>query len=219
MKIKLFSLLLFLTGFIQANFNNDTLLLSQNAANFHAMNMAQMAATNAAQQYAIDEYYQQLLPSEKNFRRRLYWLDKNNPRYCLLDGFQENIDYYIAVLTDHIKVLEDKIAQKRNGLISRSMLRATAFSALSILCGVGAYYIHKTRPTSTKNKQMLDLFEGLALIHLGIPIALFSAAAIGQFKRVLNYTERLMERLARDKRILDVLKREKAAKVLKSSAN
>src|SRR5687767_6968628 len=49
------------------------------------------------------------LVSEKTALNRLYWNDENNPFYFKLDNFP--LDYYIAILTDHIKKLENKIAK------------------------------------------------------------------------------------------------------------
>ncbi|HLW73407.1 MAG TPA: hypothetical protein VKR54_05155 [Candidatus Babeliales bacterium] len=187
MKINSFCLLpIALFGALQAGINGDELIVSfaQNGAYLHSKN----------------ECYQESLPSEKNLRKRLYWLDQHNPHYFLLDDFQDDFNYYIAVLTDHIKVLENKISQQKNGLSSMAMLRGLGFDAFSTLCGFGAYYGYKIKK------------DNAAGLYCGIMSAIFGVAAVKNYYKVWRYAERLIARLERDKRILVDLKREKAAK-------
>lgn len=196
MKIKSFGwLLLALSGAMQASLDGDKLMVS------FAQNGAYLCATN--------EGYSQSLPNEKNFRRRLYWLDLHNPHYYLLDSFQDDFDYYIAVLTDHIVVLENKIAAQTSKFKSMGMVRGVGFSALSALCGVGSYCSY----TGTIWRQSQK--EVNSTVGLGIMTAMFATVAANQWYKVYRHAERLVERLERDKRILDILKREKAAKHLK----
>lgn len=199
MKINSFGLLIIASfGALQAGIDSDRLIVS--------------FAQNGAYLYAKNEGYYQSLPNEKNLRKRLYWLDQHNPYYFLLDDFQDDFNYYIAVLTDHIKVLENKILQQKSGLSSMGMLRGVGFSALSTLCGSGAYYSYKTRNEVAWQGSQGAITTG---VYCGIMSAVFAVAAVTKFYKVSQYVERLIARLERDKRILADLKREKAAKELK----
>lgn len=199
MKIKSFGwLLLALSASMQAGADHESLIVS--------------FAQNGAHLYATNEGYKQSLPNEKNFRKRLYWLDKHNPRYFLLDSFQDDFDYYIAILTDHIAVLENKIAQQKSKFTSTAMFKTVGFSALSALCGTGSYYSYATK---RHNFWFCKQEAVNTAVSLGLMTAMFGAVAGIEFYKVLHYTERLAERLARDKRILEDLQREKAAKKLK----
>lgn len=199
MKIKSFGwLFLALSGAMQAGLDSDKLMVS--------------FAQNGAYLCSANEGYYQSLPNEKNFRKRLYWLDVHNPHYYLLDDFQDDFDYYIAVLTDHIVVLENKILQQTSKFRSTAMVRGIGYSALSALFGAGSYYSYITR----NDVRWLGSQEAVnSSVGLGLMTAMFTAVAATQFYKVYRHAGRLIERLERDKRILDVLKQAKAAKQLK----
>lgn len=203
MKIKFFVYLLLLNGFIQADFSGDKDIV--------------IPTLNPGHFYVTNECYRQLSPSAKNFRERLYWLDKYNPRYYLLEDFQKDLDYSIAILADHIQVLEDKIIQQKSKLKSMTMVRAAIFSVLSIFSAQISFLAYKFR----KDKELcLSSNEAIAgSVFYGALTALFTTAAVIQFKRIFYYAERLRERLERDKRILNILKKEKAAKSFKGGGN
>ena len=57
-------------------------------------------AEHGAELYATHQQYQQSLPNERNYRKKLYWLDKNHPNWFLLADFQKDFDYYIANIGD-----------------------------------------------------------------------------------------------------------------------
>jgi hypothetical protein len=199
MKIKFFIWLpMVLFGSLQAGIDNKGLIIP--------------FAEVGVYMYAANECYNKLLPNEKNFRKRLYWLDQYNPYYFLLDSFQDDFDYCIAVLTDHIKVLENKIAQQASKFKSMAMLRGIVFSGLSTLCGAGAYQSYKTKDNYSVWGSSYNAID--SVVWLGITTAMFAATAGTQFYKVYCYSERLIARLERDKRILDVLKREKVARSL-----
>lgn len=203
MKIKSFSLLsIAMICSLQAGIDSDSLIVS--------------FSQNSAHLYATNEGYQQSLPSEKNLRKRLYWLDKNNPHYFLLDSFQDDFDYYIAVLTDHIAVLENKVAQQKSKFKSMAMVRGIGFSVFSALLGYGSYRSYATRD----NAVWFSAHEAVQTsVSLGIMTAIFGTVAGIEFYKAAHYTERLVARLDRDKRILSDLKREKAAKNQKALMN
>lgn len=142
-------------------------------------------------------HYGQCLPSEKYLRRQLYWLYNYNPRSLELHDFP--VDYFINTLTDHIKVLENKIAQKNSGLRSNAMLRGTLFSAFSAVWGYVAYesYLKSLKAGSQ------DTIGGVVI--LSSVTALLAALGGQQFDRVYRYAERLLERLDRDKEIRGAL--------------
>ena len=199
MRIKLFIWLpMMLVGALEAGIDSNDLLIP--------------FAEVGVYMYEAKECYDKLLPNEKNLRKRLYWLDKHNPYYFLLDSFQDDFDYYIAVLTDHIKVLENKIAQQASKFKSTAMVRGMALSGISTLCGAGAYQSYKTKDNYFVWGPSYRAID--SVVWLGIATAMFAATAGTQFYKVYRYAERLMARLERDKRILDVLKREKAARSL-----
>jgi hypothetical protein len=142
--------------------------------------------------------YEQYLPSEKNLRRKLYWLYNYNPRALEIKGFP--LDYFINILTDHIQALEYKILQKRTGLRSGAMLRGTMISAFSALWG---YLAHDAY---TKNLKAGSR-DSVEVVILGTVSAILAVCAGTQFDKVYRYTERLFERLERDKQIRAVLER------------
>ena len=144
-------------------------------------------------------YYEQRLPSEKQLRRQLYWLYRYNPRSLELKNFP--VDYFLSTLTDHIRVLEHKILQKRTGLRSASMLRGTILSLFSALLG---YLTHDAYKKSLSSSSQ-DTIGGVVI--LGATSALLAAIAGTQFDRVYCYVERLRDRLERDKQIRATLER------------
>jgi hypothetical protein len=137
----------------------------------------------------------------------------------MLDDFRKDFDYHIANLLGHIKVLEDKIVQKKNGLRSSAILRGTLTSVLSVLCGYGAYTCNNYRKLAK-----LDLMEAPFLraigsqnmmnasLGFGLMSALLAMVAAQNFDKAYRYAERILERLERDKRILALLEKEKSAK-------
>ena len=204
MKIKSFSWLsIAMICSLQAGIDSDALIVSFAQSSTHL--------------YATKECYGQSLPNEKNFRQRLYWLDQHNPHYFLLDSFQDDFDYYIAVLTDHIKVLENKIVQQKSKFKSMTMVRGVAYSALSALCGAGAYYSYTTRNNANRWPSCQDAVS--SAVWVGLTGSMFAAIAGTQFYKAYYHVERLIARLDRDKRILSDLKREKAAKNQKALMN
>lgn len=153
-------------------------------------------------QSASAHHSQVKLLSEKSLRKQLYWLDKNNPFFYKLDSFQKDLDYYIAILTEHIKVLENKITTKRSCLKSTGMIYGLFASGLSGLCAYGAYSCyHKAAPQD-------KLVSSIVVAAMS---AVYAGIAGNQFYRVSRHAERLVERLERDKRILAILEKEKAA--------
>jgi hypothetical protein len=142
-------------------------------------------------------HHEPSLPSEKYLRRQLYWLYRYNPHILELAHFP--VDYFIHSLTDHIKVLENKMVHKRTGLRSNAMMRGTLFSAFSALWGYLAHDVY------TKNIKMKKSHEVIPVIMLGTVSAFLATVAGIQFDRAYRYAERLLDRLERDKRILVVL--------------
>jgi hypothetical protein len=151
--------------------------------------------------------------SESDIRETIYWLEKNNPVFYKKESFQKNLNYYIAIFANDIKVVEEKIAQnkalegislfKKENLAGRSFrggLVATGFLAASIIgvC-IGLKNIGKS---------------DIAL--LAVPGAMISALSTivvaDSFDTAFHYEERLVERLERNKRILALLETEKAAR-------
>lgn len=140
-----------------------------------------------------DYYFEQYLPSERYLRRQLYWLYRHNPRSLELKNFP--VDYFIRLLTDHIKVLENKIAQKKNGLRGNAMIRGTICTAFSLLWGYAAYSSYGKRLSDSSQD---TIGEVMILSTVSAFLALLAGT---QFDRVYRYAERLLERLDRDKQI------------------
>ena len=194
-------------------------------ANDDAGQLAVALAQTGVQLYAADQKNQQSLPNESNFRKRLYWLFEHNPLFYKLDGFQKDFDYYIAVLIEHIKALEGKIALKQNGLKSKGMRAGVVISALSALSGYGAYFCYAARKAIKADAALYGASISARLsqdamnnaVVFGVASALLAAAAGSQFYKVSRYAERIVERLERDKRILTVLEQEKAGKDAKEA--
>ncbi len=150
-------------------------------------------------------HHEPSLPSERYLRRQLYWLYRCNPR--ILELAQFPVDYFMKSLTDHIKVLENKIVQKRSGLRSNAMMRGSLFSLFSALWGYVAHDVY-TKSIKKGNSQ-----EIAAVFMLGAVSAFLATIAGTQFDRAYRYAERLLERLERDKRIFASLKEIKAARI------
>lgn len=195
-------------------------------------NVAQLAVALAqigVETYAANEGHKQSLPNEKNFRKRIYWLAEHNPYFYKLDDFQKDFDYYIAVLDNHIKTLESKIALKKNGLTSSAMRKATVASMLSALSGYATCYFlllrneimqgayHDAMRRGLQQSKTADLM--LTSVMFGLVSACFAALAGNQFYKASRYGERLLERLERDKNLLVVLEQEKIEFDSKKSNN
>jgi hypothetical protein len=165
-------------------------------------------AQTGTQLYLAKQEHEGHLPTEKNYRKELYWLTKNNPLFYKLDRFEKNLSYYIAVLTDHIKVLEGKIILKENGLNSSGMRSGAVVSVLSLLsASASASFFNYSKMMSDPicSQECMT-----AAISLGIVSAAFAGIAGAQFYKVSRYAQRLIERLERDKKILKDLEQEKA---------
>src|SRR5579863_3579340 len=142
-------------------------------------------------------HYEHCLPSERNLRRQLYWLYLYNPRILEIKDFP--VDYFIDTLTDHIKVLEHKIAAKQTGLRSGAMVRGTIFAAFAAVWGYAAHEAYK--------KSLHHAEEFGSVVILSAVSAILATLAGTQFDRVYRHAERLVERLERDKTICAVLER------------
>lgn len=171
-------------------------------------------AQTGVQLYAVNQQYESVLPSEKNFRRHLYWLDKHNPRYYMLDKFP--FDYAITIIADHIKVLEGKIARKENGLKSTGLRVGAAVTTLSGMCAGASYICYQAAKKITFNdivpQETYCQQQRFNSVSFGVFSAIFAAGAISQLYKTYHYAQRLVDRLERDKRILAILEREKAAR-------
>jgi hypothetical protein len=203
MQNKVFTLSLFLlTNVLSAQNDNGQLAVA--------------LAKTGTELYIAHQQHQQSLPNERNFRRKIYWLDKNNPNWYMLDDFKKDFDYHIANLMDHIKVLEDKAALKKNGLHSWAIIRGAITSVLSGLCGYSAYMFHNYRKLAQND---LSLFrhardiESQYMMNITLSFGLVSVflglVAAQNFDKAYRYAERILERLDRDKRILTLLEKEK----------
>jgi len=148
--------------------------------------------------------------SEKYFRRGLYWMEKYNPLFFKLHKVRKDIDYYIAILTEHIKLLENKIMLRQNGLHSNAMFVGILISLFSTLLACTSY-------KTFQDSRGLDLDKSqegmIGAVILGVTSTVFALVAGNEFYKVYRYAERLIGRLERDTRILAILEREKAALV------
>ena len=178
-------------------------------ANDDSGQLAVALAKTATNVYGASSQHNQSLPTQRNLLRTVYWLDKHNPHFYKLHQFQENFDYYIVALTDHIKELEGKIALGKSGLTSWGMVKGIGLSGLSALSGYTAYFLHQARymnkGASFHARQ--NLME--AVVSMSFVSAIFAVVAIQQFHKVARYAERLVERLERDKRLLVNFQNEK----------
>jgi len=155
--------------------------------------------------YGHNSYHNHYLPSERYLRRQLYWLYRNNPHCLNVANFP--IDYFLATVTEHIHVLENKITAKKSGLRSNAMLRGTVISAISLLWGYITYDSYSKRDCAEKPEEVI-----IATVILGAVSTLLAAIAGSQFDRVYRHAERLVERLERDKHVLIALEKAKAAR-------
>ena len=149
----------------------------------------------------MHESHPDFWPTEKSFRRRIYWMVENNPLFYKLDVFQRNLDYYVGIIAEHMKVLEAKIERKESGLNSNAMRITVLVSFLATIFGTASYKHYgysKACPTQAEQ------YIGNAVVF-GLLGAFFTAATFCQGKKVYRYSERLLERLERDKRILTLL--------------
>lgn len=154
----------------------------------------------------VDPYYSS---TESGMRHKLYWLDAYNPNYCLLiKDFP--FDYYIAVLKDHITVLERKIELKDDKSKNKNMKWGAVFAGLSALslCGGYGMYCRICRINPS-----IDPLEAKVIpaIFSGFFSSLTGLIAKDLFYKASHHEERLAKRLKRDKRILATLEKEKAA--------
>jgi hypothetical protein len=172
-------------------------------------------AETGTQLYLADQMHEKSLKTEKNYRRKLYWLVENNPSFYKMDRFQKNLDFYIAILANHIKVLEGKIMLKENGLYSAGMRSGAMISAISLICGAASYICFKQSKVLAAG---IRREYTIGAVNFGALSALCAAAAGNQFYKVSRYQERLVKRLERDKKILAILQQEKAALDSKKSS-
>jgi hypothetical protein len=142
-------------------------------------------------------HYAHCLPSARNLRRQLYWLYLYNPRILEIKDFP--VDYFIDTLTDHIRVLENKILTKKSGLRSGAMLRGTILAAFTAAWGMC------THDTYKKFVKGSEPFGAVAI--LGAVTAVLAAITGTQFDRVYRHAERMVERLQRDITIRAALER------------
>jgi len=183
-------------------------------------------AQTGVQLYAANEKQQQSCPSAKNVRKELFWLFANNPLFYKLHIYQKNLDYYIALLTDHVAALEAKMLVKQSPLKSNAMRSGAILSAISALCGCGVYYtlygrdILQNDPSASVGKayHLSKEYMGEA-VSFGLFGALSAVAAGNSFYKASRTAERIVERLERDKKLLAVLQEEKAAKDSNDSKN
>lgn len=184
-----------------------TSVVSSITAYYHSSHLAVSFDQNVSQCYGDQDYcyYDRFLPSERGLRRQLYWLYRYNPHCLELVNFP--IDYFITVLTGHIKVLEIKIIEQESGLYSNAMFRGTALATFSALWGYLAYGSHLKKAHGDKPEEAI-----IGTIILGATSALLAAIAGSQFDKVYRHDERLMGRLERDKQILAALEKIKAGR-------
>jgi hypothetical protein len=135
--------------------------------------------------------------NEKDVRRNLYWWDQNNPLFFKSESFQKDLDYYIAILTKHINVLEGKIIVEQSGLKSKAM-------GIGLLASIGSA-ISGGMCFSEPGKPQDPIIYAIVCIGLAV-------VAQNKFSKAYYYQEHVVMRLNRDKRILAILEKEKAAK-------
>lgn len=187
------------------------LLLSVVTVNIVANNdsgeLAVVLAHSAAQIYIASENHKNSQPSQRNFLKRIYWMHKNNPHFYKLNAFKEDLDYYLAVLPEHIKTLEDKILTGKNPLTSKSMLKAIITSGIAAACCYSSFWFHLQKSNPHYACMTFDLHCGC--VGMGLISAAFGAVATNYFYKVARYAERLVERLERDRKLLELLSGEK----------
>jgi hypothetical protein len=143
--------------------------------------------------------YAASLPTEKNMRRMLYWLVRNNPHWFMLDRYQKDVDFYITILLDHIKILEAKLLHKINGFSSMALRRGVVITVFGALWGYASC-------------QALHRLSFMEKVILSVPELFLGMIAVENFKKAYYYVERVLERLERDRRILAILEKIKANK-------
>lgn len=189
------------------------------AQNDDAAQLAVALAKVGVEGYIANQEYQASLPSEKNYRRQLYWLLKNDPLFYKRGDFKKDFEYSVAIIKNHIEVLQNKIASNQNGLKSNGMYAGIATSALSTLSGVAVYYFLNERKaiqaggesllaTKRKSEETLDMM--MFSVSFGLVSVATAALAAQKFYKVYRYQARLIERLERDKQLLVILEEEKA---------
>ncbi len=181
---------------VNAN-NNDT-----------AEQLTTTFAETGAVLYLAHQEQEKSLQSEVNYRKKLYWLFENNPHFYKMDRFQKNLDYYIAILTDHIKVLEGKIALKRTGFHTANMGQGILAQTLSIVSGYASYSCFNH--SKALSNDLLRQESMYAAVGWGVASAMLAVVAGNRFYKVSRYQERLGKRLERDKKVLAVLQQVKA---------
>jgi len=166
-------------------------------------------AHNGTQPYGECEQHEKLIKTEKNARYWLYQNDLYNPYYFKLETLP--FDYFIAVLTDHIKKLEEKIAQGHTWQNSSSQYSTYLTSGL---CGLMMLGVYKSYTLSFNKEYEGYIALAMQLGFMGTFCAVISAQKIYKLYR---YKERLVERLNRDQRILSVLQNEKGEREAKAN--
>lgn len=186
------------------------LVATNGIANNDSGELAVALAQSAAQIYVAADNNSQSQPTQKNYLKRVSWLYKHNPHFYKLHSFKEDAPYYLAALPDKINELEDKIAAKKSGLQSNAMLKGVITTAISALSGYAAYFMYQQRNNRTfiSSLRSQDLMTGCVVMSL--VSALFAAVAANNFHKVIRYADRLLERLDRYTKILELLENEKA---------
>jgi len=190
---------LLISGFfstIQAN-NNDS------------GQLAVALAQTAVQAYGAADQHSKCVPSQRNFLRQIYWLDKENPHFYKLHAYQENFDYYIAALTDHIAVLKEKKAAGKSGLTSWGMAKGVGLSGLTTLCSYATHILWQARNEIDINEITDRQGYMNIVVVMGFVSVLCTVAAVKQFHKVSRYAKRIVERLERDERLLANFQNEK----------
>lgn len=190
------------------------------AQNDDVAQLAVALAKTGVEVYAAEKQYQTSMPTQKNHIKHICWLFEHNPYFYKLKEYQENMDYTIAVFKDHIAKLESKIASKQSGLESKGMFEGAFCSLITALSACSSYYFFNERKAVlSEGKSILTLdrpseksldFMIATVSTVGVS-AVFAAFAAHGFYKVYRYQQRLQERLERDKKILALLEREKAA--------
>lgn len=174
--------------------------------NDSGVQVAVALANNAAHVYTAVEAKERTVPSERNFRKNIYWLDVNTPHFMKLHQFKKEIPFYIPTFEDHIKVLEKKIVENKNKFTSRAMVKALFLSVLSGLFGYSSYYLYKN-PGLLFSYTDKTLYAE-ALVSCRVMTVVFGIIALHYFNKVRTHKDRLIERLKRDKRLLAAFKKE-----------
>lgn len=149
--------------------------------------------------------------SESDVRETIYWLEKNNPSFYKKESFQKDLDYYIAIFTNDIKYVEEKIAQNKAlegvSLFKKDNVAGRSFRVGLVASGVSAALLISSCVA------LKSIPDGAFFALLG---AMFSTVpaivAADNFDTAFHYEERLVKRLERNKRILTLFEAEKAAR-------